>query len=488
MVFASPIFLFVFLTSILFIYTLFSIFGNIHILNFILLVFSIIFYAYGCFSFLPIMFFSLFVNYILALLLEKYRNKTKRFVFVTIAVVFNLLIFFFYKYINLFLNIFIDINNFIFNGDNPRDIINITIPLGISFYTFQILSYVIDVYRKKVHANNNFFSLILYAMFFPQLIAGPIVRYKDVADSLKNRESNIVDIYTGIRRFAIGFIKKILFANYLGKISDYVFYNEYGSVGVLFAIIGLLAFTFQIFLDFSAYSDMAIGLARIFGFRFKENFNLPFLSFNTREVWERWHISLSSFFKDYVYIPLGGSRKGLNKRIRNLLIVFILSGFWHGASWNYVTWGLYNAVFVIIDTLIFYFCEEKLHINLTLISKTILVRPIGIVITFIIWTIGMILFKCETMDIFNAFMSNFNEPIVYSMTIKNISNKIFTPYFILVLIGTFGFSFGIFKSINNLLNRIKLYIILDILIFVFFLYAVIEMIAGGFNPFIYFRF
>jgi alginate O-acetyltransferase complex protein AlgI len=291
------------------------------------------------------MLFSIAVNYGFGLLIEKTNHPKISFVF---GVIFNIIVLGIFKYFNFI------VSNLAFFGvkiDAPE----IALPIGISFYTFQALSYIADVYTKKAPAQKNFFGLLLYISMFPQLIAGPIVRYTAISSRINKRSVTASKMADGIYRFVIGLGKKVIFANQLSEITDKFLTGNIASVSVCGAWLGLIAFTLQIYFDFSAYSDMAIGMGKCIGFDFDENFNYPYISSSITEFWRRWHISLSSFFRDYVYIPLGGNRK---HQMLNIFVVWLLTGLWHGASWNFVIWGLYFCVLLIFEK--FVLCKFKL--------------------------------------------------------------------------------------------------------------------------------
>ena len=335
MVFSSITFIYYFLPIVLLIYFIVpSKFKNL-----VLLISSLAFYFYGEPTYIWVLLLSCFINYISALLIDKCRKKSK--VILIIAVIFNLGMLMYFKYTNFFID---NINN-IFKLD--INTIKVIMPIGISFFTFQTLSYVIDVYTKKVKANKNFITFASYVSLFPQLIAGPIVRYSDVEKELKNRTHSYDNFAIGIRRFTIGLGKKVLIANVMGEMVNVL--NSVSNQSVLTYILIAIGFTLQIYFDFSGYSDMAIGLGRIFGFNFLENFNYPFIANSITDFWRRWHISLSSFLRDYVYIPLGGNRASVLKHIRNIFVVWFLTGFWHGAAWNFIIWGLYFGIILTIE-------------------------------------------------------------------------------------------------------------------------------------------
>ena len=347
MVFSSSLFLFGFLPVVLAIYF----FSHNRYRNLVLLIASLFFYAWGEPRNVLVMLASILINYLLGLGIEKASKQKK--LFLILSVLYNIGVLFYFKYLNFAGSIWESLTGQTLNMKT------IVLPIGISFFTFQIMSYVIDVYRGNVPAQKNLINLALYISLFPQLIAGPIVRYIDVEAQIKQRESTWDGAYVGVKRFAIGFAKKVLIADQLATLADTVFAGgNYPSM--LSHWIGIIAYTLQIYYDFSGYSDMAIGLGKIFGFDFLENFNYPYISRSIKEFWRRWHISLSSWFRDYLYIPLGGNRKGKVRTYINLIIVFFVTGLWHGASFNFIVWGLYYAVFLVIERLGFGKRLEKL--------------------------------------------------------------------------------------------------------------------------------
>lgn len=357
MVFSSAIFLFVFLPLTLAGYYLI----DRRFKNIFLLIASLLFYAWGEPKFVFVMMFSILVNHVFALLIDRnltraeqllqhstagtYRSRAKG--WLCLMVVFNLSLFFVYKYLNFTIA---NVNRVIgLFGMEPLGQTSIALPIGISFFTFQAMSYVFDVYRRKGQVQKNPLNTMLYVSMFPQLIAGPIVRYETVAEEIRSRKETLDDFIKGIKRFIVGLSKKAILANSVAIIADKAFsYTDFSELSVLMAWLGAASYTLQIFFDFSGYSDMAIGLGLMFGFHFDENFNYPYISKSVSEFWRRWHISLSTWFRDYVYIPLGGSRVGSEYRhIFNLFVVWILTGLWHGAAWNFVAWGmLYFTVLV----------------------------------------------------------------------------------------------------------------------------------------------
>lgn len=350
--------------------------------NLVMLVFSLFFYAWGEPKYVFLLVFESFADWILALNIEKYRGTAKAKLYLVVACVVDLGLIGIFKYLTFILE------NVQAVTGRPENIVQIALPIGISFYTFQLLSYVVDVYRGETEAQKKFRYVLLYASLFHQCIAGPIVRYSDVCAEIEGRKTNFNEISKGISRFAVGLGKKALLANVCGSLADTVLLSDSAlsvagdlqkNIAVLssrpaFGLwLGMIFYMLQIYLDFSAYSDMAIGMGQMIGFHYKENFDYPYCSKSVAEFWRRWHISLGSFFRDYVYIPLGGSRRGLKRTIFNTFVVWALTGLWHGASWNFVLWGLYFFVFITLERL---FLREKLekapswvsHVYLLLVS------------------------------------------------------------------------------------------------------------------------
>lgn len=342
MVFSSFVFLLAFLLLVLLIYYVCP--GKVR--NLVLLVASLLFYAWGEPVYVLIMLFSTVFDYTNGRLIEYFQNKNrpgKAKVVLVIDLVGNLGILGFFKYADFVIG---NINSITGAG---LTLLHIALPIGISFYTFQTMSYTIDVYRKVVPAQHNIVAFATYVTLFPQLIAGPIVQYKTVAAELSDRKVTLTDFSEGAFRFTIGLAKKVLLANQIGSLWDTI--SQLHQMSAATAWLGAIAYSFQIYFDFSGYSDMAIGLGKIFGFHFLENFNFPYMSKTITEFWRRWHISLSSWFREYVYIPLGGNRKGMGRQLFNIMVVWILTGLWHGANWNFVLWGVYYGILLMIEKL-----------------------------------------------------------------------------------------------------------------------------------------
>lgn len=337
MVFSSMTFLFLFLPLVMVLYYAVP---PLRVKNVILLVASLVFYAWGEPIYIILMIYEIVVNYISGLLMEKNEKHKKEILIFTIVI--DLGILFFFKYYGFFIR---NLNS-IFNVN--LKIHQLALPIGISFYTFQTLSYIIDLYRGKFKAQKNIFDFALYISMFPQLIAGPIVRYEDIYPALAERKHSLELLGKGSIRFVVGLSKKVILANSIGAVFDSV-HALSGMPSAMTAWTGALAYTFQIYFDFSGYSDMAIGLGNMFGFSFNENFNEPYSAATVTDFWRRWHISLGAWFREYVYIPLGGNRTSTAKHIRNIMIVWLLTGFWHGAQWTFVLWGLYYGILLLVD-------------------------------------------------------------------------------------------------------------------------------------------
>jgi len=334
------------------VFLLYYAFRCIRVRNLVLMAFSLLFYAWGEPKWIFVMLLTVTVNYVCGLLMGRSKRKASRTVFMLMGVSLSLGFLVYFKYFGFFSDMVFDLIG------KENTFAKPILPIGISFYTFQVLTYTIDVYRGKVPAQKSYFKLLLYISFFPQLIAGPIVNYTDIAASLDDRHADAEDIYQGFLRFFIGFSKKVLLANTCGVITDELI--AYGELSLAGSWLMAIAYAFQIYFDFSGYSDMAIGMGRMFGFRFFENFNYPYISKSVTEFWRRWHISLGTFFRDYVYIPLGGNRVSKLKNIRNILIVWALTGFWHGASWNFIAWGTYYGLLLLAEKFLFKNLKAKL--------------------------------------------------------------------------------------------------------------------------------
>jgi alginate O-acetyltransferase complex protein AlgI len=473
MVFSSTIFLFYFLPVFLVLY-----FITPHkYKNYTALAASLLFYAWGAPDFIFIVLASIFADFFLVK--EMYKSVGKRRTFyVTASVVLNIGLLAYFKYANFFVDNLNEVLTAI--GFTHFSWTKVALPIGISFFTFQKFTYTIDVYRGLYKPLEKVTDLCLYILLFPQLIAGPIVRYSEIAEQLQDRRINetVENRIQGLYRFILGLSKKVLIANVMGEVADEVFNMPINDITSGTAWIGILAYTFQIYFDFSGYSDMAIGLGKMIGFRFPENFNNPYISQSISEFWRRWHITLGRWMKDYLYIPLGGNKVGTATRLYfNLWLVFLISGLWHGASWTFVVWGAYHGLFLILD-----------RIYLLKILKRIGKFP-AIFLTFLATIVGWVLFRSETIEYayyytIQLFLFNFTETIV-------ISQK-----FIIILVIAVFFSFFTISALGRKIEqlvyfkeyRTQTYYLLGIICMILLIVSSASISASGFNPFIYFRF
>jgi len=377
MVFSSIVFLLYFLPIFLLAYY----FVDRKYKNIVILIGSIFFYAWGAPKFIFVILFTTFLDFHLVTWMDKSANETKRKLMLLLSVSVNLGLLFYFKYSNFFVE---NVNSVLsIFGDKQIHWTKLILPIGISFYTFETITYVVDVYRRVHKPLTKFWDYQLYIILFPKLIAGPIIRYHELADQITERKDLIDDKLTGFYRFALGLGKKVLIANQMGMIADAIFASNYNDIGMLTAWIGSIAYTFQIYFDFSGYSDMAIGLAKMMGFKFPENFNNPYISQSITDFWRRWHMTLGSWMRNYLYIPLGGNKVSSTRLYFNLWIVFLASGLWHGASWSFIFWGAFHGFFLVIE-------RAFLGKVLTKIGKI----P-SILITFFIVNIGWVFFRVE---------------------------------------------------------------------------------------------
>ena len=462
MVFSSLTFLFLFLPLNLFLY--FAT-GNLTFRNIVLVVFSLIFYAWGEPFWILLLLFSAFFDFFNGRAIEAATNVSKKRLFLTLSVVVNLGLLVVFKYSGFIY----DNLNLIFQLPFQRP--ENTLPIGISFYTFQTLSYVIDVYRGDVKAQKSPLKFLMFVSLFHQLVAGPIVRYKTIEKDIERRKIDWQRFGYGVQRFCFGLFKKVIIANTAGELVDYYLVEQlsmHGSYGSLF---GLLMFAVQIYFDFSGYSDMAIGLGRMFGFNYDENFKHPYAANSVTDFWRRWHISLGTFFRDYVYIPLGGNRQ---KQIRNLLVVWSLTGLWHGASWNYVLWGLYFFVLLFLEK------------NLLLKIYGKVIKPVRILITLILVVYGWSFFYFEDMNTFIDFnLSLFSGDILISPMLKQ---DIYQNIFWLLLVLILCIPWDEILDVNVYINKNVIAATNFIATIVLFLISVTYLVGSSYNPFLYFRF
>lgn len=473
MVFSSLVFLCIFFPVV---FCLHSAIPSIKAKNALLILASLIFYAFGEPVYVLLMVSSAFLNYLCAVLMGKINPKAV----LAAAVGINIGILCVFKYTGFFIT---TINAGLHLNLNVPEI---TLPVGISFFTFQALSYVIDVYRGQVEIQRNFGKVLLYISFFPQLIAGPIVKYRDIALEIDSRSINPAETALGLRRFICGLAKKILIANTMAVTADQVFQQGTDSLNILSAWLGAIAYTMQIYFDFSGYSDMAIGLGQMFGFHFRENFDHPYGSCSIKEFWRRWHISLSSWFKEYVYIPLGGNRKGKARAGVNKMIVFFLTGLWHGANWTFVVWGLFHGAFS--------FFEEFVP------SLKKLPRPVLHLYTMLAVTVGFVIFRADTLGYAFAFIGKMFTGFSCSPASMSFVCQQMTPFFFAMLaaavIGCAPLH-SLAQKIPALSGRDEAAFALreDVIqtvsylgAFALLLWCILRLSGGSYNPFIYFRF
>ncbi len=461
MVFSSITFLFYFLPITL---TIYYIVPN-KFKNIILLIVSLLFYFYGEPKYIWLIITSIIVTYLFGILIDKYKKKSKLFLILSIIVIVGLLMYF--KYINFVIE---NVNLFI---SNQIDFIYVALPIGISFYTFQMVSYLIDVYKEEAKVQKNILKLAMYISLFPQLIAGPIVRYTTIEEQIEKRNYTFEKFSLGVRKFIIGLGKKVLIADVLAELNTIILGSNESSILYywLYAISGML----QIYFDFSGYSDMAIGLGKMLGFEFLENFNYPYIATSITDFWRRWHISLSTWFRDYVYIPLGGNKVSPIKWFRNILIVWILTGLWHGAAWNFVIWGLYFGILLII---------EKVFLQRILKKVPLILARIY---TLFIVMISFILFNGDSvshiLQNIGGLFGISNLPIASKESLYYLKS-----YFMVIVIGIIGST----PIVKNVMGSKKAHKFMNCIEPIFLLFVLIVstsyMIDGSFSPFLYFRF
>lgn len=463
MVFSSITFLYFFLPAVLLIYYI----SPKKIKNIVLLLSGLFFYAWGEPVYVVIMIFSSFIDYAAGLIIDKYDdNQKKRTAALLVSLIINLGLLGVFKYSGFFAGIF------------GIELKQLPLPIGISFYTFQSMSYTIDMYMRKIKVQRSFLNFATYVSLFPQIVAGPIVRYEDVQNEIDSRKTNIFLLGEGAGIFVRGLSKKVLLANNIGLLWTEIKGMEYSELSAATAWIGILAFTFQIYYDFSGYSDMAVGLGKMLGFNFPENFDHPYISRSVSEFWRRWHITLGSWFKSYVYIPLGGNRCGKLKTLRNTLIVWGLTGFWHGASWNFIIWGLYFGGFIILEKI---WLGKKLERLPSLLS---------IFYTFFIVVIGWVLFDTANLSSAGEFykaMFGGNGKLFDSIAFYELKN--YALIFLLCIIGSGNFmknlydklkrSFSMSKVLSNVMPLVQTAMMLICTAF---------LVDASYNPFLYFRF
>lgn len=475
MIFSSLVFLCIFLPVTFILYTVLP---SVRQKNGLLIAVSLVFYAYGEPVYVLLMMFSAFLNYLCARLIAGRAEQKKLFLIAGVAV--NLGILGVFKYASFFVHTC----NSLFRLSLPEPAL--ALPIGISFFTFQALSYVIDVYRGNVQAQKSFWNVLLYISFFPQLIAGPIVKYRDISEEIENRAQSPEQSAEGMRRFICGLAKKVLIANTMGSAADSIFAAELSRVNAAAAWLGAIAYMLQIYYDFSGYSDMAIGLGRMFGFHFRENFVYPYGAASVRDFWRRWHISLSTWFKEYLYIPLGGNRKGRARACLNKIIVFFFTGLWHGADWTFVLWGLYHGLFLLFEEYV------------PAVKK--IPKVLGRAYTLVVVCVGFVLFRADTVSQGFYIIRQMFTGFTFTAVSANLVWQQLTPWFLAVF---FAAVIGV-APVRPLADRIrrgleqqkeerspfwgKVQAGLYLVSFFLLAWCMLRLSGSSYNPFIYFRF
>ena len=456
MIFSSIIFLFYFLPLVLLLY---YIVPN-KVKNLVLLLSSLIFYAWGEPKYIMLMIFSSIVDYVIAIIIDKYRGEIQSKIALCSSIFTNLSLLFFFKYTDFF----IDISNTVLSTN--FELLNLALPIGISFYTFQTMSYSIDVYKGDAPVQKKFISLATYVTLFPQLVAGPIVRYQTVSEQMDNREHSISKFEDGVYRFCLGMCKKVILANNIGLIWNTVKALEFSEISLLTAWLGICSFGLQIYFDFSGYSDMAIGLGKMFGFDFIENFNYPYISKSITEFWRRWHMSLGQWFRDYVYIPLGGNRKGTKRWLLNIFIVWMLTGLWHGAYYNFILWGIYFGLLLLVEKMYLYKKLSKL--------------PKFIQHFYVLFLVSISWVLFEIMNVSDIF------EYIKAMTIN--ANIIDSMFMYLFIPNLFIIIFSILSATPIFEKYIHNKTLKKVVVLLGFILSICFLIDASFNPFLYFRF
>lgn len=472
MLFTSTIFIFLFLPFVLCLYLLLE--GQYK--NFFLLLVSLFFYAFGEPILVLLIVLSIVFNYTIGRGIEKYQKREQQLpakILLWCGIGFNLSLLFYYKYINFFLQTIIDLTR----GEHMLELPAIALPIGISFFTFQGVSYVVDVYKREIPSQKSLINFGMYISLFPQLIAGPIVRYVDIIEEIKERTITTALFKEGINRFIIGFAKKVFIANSIGEVVDVIFATPANDLPTSLAWFGAFCYTLQIYYDFSGYSDMAIGIGKMLGFNFKENFRHPYIATSIQEFWRRWHISLSTWFRDYLYIPLGGNRAGKYRTYFNLALVFGVTGLWHGASWNFIIWGFFHGGFIILERFQLFKLPLKLHF-------------LKHVYLLLVVMIGWVLFRAENLqyalDFIHKMFAFVGGVISDNTAFEYLDNQVY----IAILIGTL-FALPLRHTIEKKLTRLagqKFIFIKELCYLCIFILSIMEVAQATYQPFIYFKF
>ncbi len=474
MVFSTSYFLTIFLPVFLIVYYL----VGAKLKNWVILFASIIFYAWGAPKFVFILIGSTIIDFYLVRMMYNSKLMSRKRALLIISITLNLGLLFYFKYANFFIE---NVNSiFQLFGIDAIMWVNVLLPIGISFYTFQTLTYSIDIYRNVHKPLEKINDYLLYIMSFPQMIAGPIVRFNTIADQIIERKETIDDKLIGFIRFTIGLSKKVLIANVMGEQADLIMNSDINSISTITAWIGILAYTFQIYFDFSGYSDMAIGLGKMMGFKFPENFNNPYVSKSITEFWRRWHITLGAFMRDYLYIPLGGNKVNTRRRLYfNLWFVFLVSGLWHGASWNFVFWGAYHGFFLILERLFLLKFYNRIG------------KIPSMLITFLIVIVGWVFFRLEQFDMAIIYLQKMFVWHIAANNFQTITS--FTFFLVIATIFSFSTLFKVGIKANKYLFGTDSYsttgyFIMTSVGLILFALSLSSITSSGFNPFIYFRF
>lgn len=471
MLFSSITFLFAFLALVLILYFIVP----RKLKNTVLLIFSLVFYAWGEAVYILLMLASIIVAYITGIFADKKRaeHSEKGALFaVVFAIVWNIGLLFFFKYTDFF----VSNANSIF-GWNIK-LLGLSLPIGISFYSFQTLSYVIDVYRGEVRAQKNIIDLATYVTLFPQLIAGPIVRYQTIAEQLETRKESFDQFAAGVKRFAVGLGKKVILANNIGFLFSEISGTPHSQMSVTASWLGILAYTFQIYFDFSGYSDMAIGLGKMFGFDFLENFEYPYISKSITEFWRRWHISLSTWFRDYVYIPLGGNRRGKTRQCLNIMIVWFLTGFWHGANWNFMIWGVYFGVILLAEKLLWGKALKRL--------PAVIQHTYALILIIIGWGIFAFEDSAQLLDNFKNMFFAGGLPVINQQSVMWLTQ--YAVAFVILIIASTPLSKKVGNKLEASIPRIYGWVLEPLTVMGLLVVSTAYLASNSFNPFLYFRF
>lgn len=473
MLFSSLTFLFIFLPLLLVVYFI----APKRFRNGVLLFFSLIFFAWGGVSYSLLLILSILVNYLCVVQIRKGSKAKKR--WLVGGLIFNIALIVVFKYLNFFISNVNGIGEFFSNNFEAIPALKIIMPLGISFFTFQQMSFLWDVYRNPPAEKIKLVESALYISLFPQLIAGPIVRYKDIIQEIRSRVESLPLFESGIKRFCIGLFKKIIFANTCAVIADEIMLSEIGELSAASAWLGIIAYSLQIYYDFSGYSDMAIGLGRMFGFNIGENFNFPYIARSIKDFWRRWHISLSTWFRDYVYIPLGGNRLGNGRTYFNLFLVFLLTGFWHGATWSFIFWGVFHGAFLMLERAGF----DKLLDRLP--------KIISWGYTMLVVMIAWVFFKIESFTDAAEYVGalfGMNHASIGHYSAYLDTEKVLLVFLALIFSAPLLTSIKKIKLITRFENSFVLKTASTVFVLALLLFSVMYINSGSYNPFIYSRF